>query len=95
MTTKSDKLRAMMLERPDLFDALRLTKQERTTVLAVKACNEECLSHYVASTLSVSLQSACTLLRRCYDKGYLKRRNIGDKTGGTQWAYVYAIGGDV
>ncbi len=95
MTTKSDKLRAMMLERPDLFDALRLTKKEREVVMWVKGHGQPCGSHAVANHVGGSLQSACVVLKACYDKGYLKRRNIGDKTGGTQWAYVYALGGDV
>ncbi len=94
MTTRTNKLRAAMLVRPELFDGIRLTPQQREVVLAAKDNADPLISHGVSALLAISLQQACVVLKACYDKGYLKRRNIGDKTGGTQWAYVYALGGD-
>ncbi len=90
MTTRTNKLRAAMLVRPELFDGIRLTPQQREVVLGAKNYSDPLTSTDVSAVLGISLQQACVVLKACTDKGYLTRRNIG-----TQWAYSYALGGDV
>ena len=91
MTTKINKLRVAMLERPELFDAVRLTKQQREAVQWARVYGAPCVSGEVAAHLGVSVPHASNLLKAGHAKGYLARHNIGDKTGGTQWAYMYAL----
>jgi len=87
MTTKINKLRIAMLEHPELFAGIRLSKREREVVMWVRTNNQPVMAGMTAVHIGSSLTQAHALLRGATEKGYLRRVL---KHG--VWRYAYALG---
>lgn len=86
----SDLIRAYWLRDREQIKNLMPTKQQLKIVKDIKAKGMT-NSIDIATTFDITLQQATMVLKACYDKGYIKRRDIGSLTGGQFFVYWCAL----
>jgi len=81
-----DLIRAYLLSDRDRIRKLMPTTQQITAINYAKRFGK-ITSNDIATAYGLTIQRATMLLKSCYDKGYLKRRDDGCESGGQQFTY--------
>ena len=83
-----ENLMLAFLKDPDAFRHISLSKtQTKMVKFIIKKGSST--SKEIAHKFNVSIQHASTTLARLHTKGYLKRINVGDDTGGNEYKYFF------
>jgi len=82
----------MIVNRAEFMKKISLSERQIEYYKAVENQKDKGLrSGQLAFIFEISIQQASTALSNLEEKGYLKRENIGNPTGGEEYFYTVAI----
>lgn len=81
----------LMIDCPNYVREKVLSDGQLELFNGVKCQPDGVTSNFIANLFDISQQGACSRLAILKKKGYLKRTNAGDPTGGDMYIYKAAI----
>jgi len=88
---KDKALMRLMIDCPNFIREKLLTDRDIDLFIEVECQEDGMTSSFLAEHWDITIQHASTVLKNLYEKGYLKRKNIGAISGGDEYTYNIAI----